>query len=191
MRTVSNIIKERRTIDPDVFNGKIVADDIIQKMMEAANWAPNHGQTEPWDFIVFKGENCKKFGEIHAELFKQNTAPEHFLQKKYDKLLHRADNCSHVIICTNKRGNSKNIPALEEICATSAAIQNMLLAATEHHVATFWSTGGMMHEDCFKRYFNYSAEDTVLGVIYVGYTNQPIPEGRRNTDGRAKVRFYN
>ena len=191
MVSISDIIQQRRTIDPDTFNGKIIPDTVINNMLEATNWAPNHGHTEPWDFIVFKGEDCKEFGKIHAELYKNNTPKEHFLEKKYDKLLHRADLCSHVIICTNKRSNSKNIPDLEEICATSAAIQNLLLAAEANGVATFWSTGGMTHHNAFKVYFNYTEQDTVLGVIYTGYTEQPIPEGKRNTDYTAKVYYYN
>ncbi len=191
MNTISDIIQKRRTIDPDCFNGKIVPKVIIDKMLAATNWAPNHGHTEPWDFIIFEGhEKCKEFGVIHANLYKANNTPEHFLQKKYDKLLHRADNCSHVIICTNKRGNSKNIPDLEEICATSAAIQNLLLVAQENGVATFWSTGGLTHHNAFRAYFGYSEKDTVLAVIYIGYTDVEIPEGKRNSDFSNKVKYY-
>lgn len=191
MASILDLIKERRTIDPDSFNGNIINEAVINQILEATNWAPNHGHTEPWDFIVFEGnEQCKEFGTIHAKLYKQNTSTEQFLQKKYDKLLHRADNCSHVIICTNKRGSSKNIPDLEEICATSAAIQNLLLVAQENGVATFWSTGGLTHHNAFKAYFNYKEEDTILGVIYMGYTDVEIPEGKRNSDFSNKVKYY-
>lgn len=191
MSSVFDIIKHRRSIDPDDFNGEMVADNIINQMLEAANWAPTHGLTEPWHFIVFKGNDaCLKFGEIHANLYKDNTEKQLFLEKKYNKLLHRAAKCSHVIVCTNKKGNSKNIPVLEEICATSAAIQNLMLVATDNNVATFWSTGGMMHHNCFKSYFGYSDDDTVLGVIYIGKTDKPIPEGKRQTDITTKVSYF-
>jgi len=183
-------IAQRRTIDPDDFNGNIINDNDFKDIMDAANWAPTHGLTEPWSFIIFKADDCKKFGQIHAELFKQNTNPEHFLQKKYDKILHRADKCSHVIICTNKRGTAKNIPDIEEICATSAAIQNILLAATEKNIATFWSTGGMCHTNEFKHFFGYNDEDTVLGILYIGYTEKPLPAAKRNSAIEDKIRYY-
>lgn len=187
---VQQIIANRRTIDPDDFNGEIIADKDFREIMEAANWAPTHGLTEPWHFVIFKADACKTFGEIHARLFKENTSAEHFLQKKYDKILHRADNCSHVVVCANKRGTAKNIPNIEEICATSAAIQNILLAATEKNIATFWSTGGMCHTNIFKTYFGYEEEDSVLGILYLGYTNKPKPEAKRNTTIDTKIRYY-
>lgn len=188
--SILTTIKQRRTIDPEDFNGNYIDDAIIHQLFEAANWAPTHGYTEPWHFIVFKHEQCRQFGQIHAGLFKEHTPPELFLEKKYDKILHRADNCSHVIICTNKRGNSKNIPDIEEICATSAAIQNLLLAATAVNIATFWSTGGMCHHAAFKTFFNYKEEDTVLGVIYVGLTNEKNLIGKRTTTAMEKVVYY-
>jgi nitroreductase len=187
---IEQIIANRRTIDPDNFNGNIIPDDDMQTILEAANWAPTHGHTEPWNFIIFKGEDCKKFGQIHATLFKNNTEPKHFLQKKYDKILHRADNCSHVIICTNKRGTANNIPDLEEICASSAAIQNMLLVATAKNIASFWSTGGFCHHPTFKAHFGYQEEDTVLGILYLGYSNLPLPAGKRNSNIETKIKYY-
>ena len=29
---------------------------VIERALEAANWAPTHGKTEPWRFAVFMGE---------------------------------------------------------------------------------------------------------------------------------------
>lgn len=190
MKSVLDIIKERRSIDPDKFNGKIIPENIIEQMMEAAHWAPTHKFTEPWDFILFKGEGCKQFGKIHAELYKKHEPEEYFLEKKYEKLLHRADLCSHVIICTMKRNLQHKLPEIEEICAASAAIENMLLVATANDVATFWSTGGLTHHDSLKKYFNYSAEDKILGVIYIGYAEDKCPEGKRLSLIAEKYRYY-
>lgn len=184
---ISEIIQNRRTIDPDLYTGEIVPDEIINSMLEAANWAPTHGFTEPWRFVVYSHDKVQEFGDFHAELFKKLTPVEQFLQKKYEKIKYRAKNCSNVIICVNKRGDKSNIPELEEIAATSAAIQNMLLVATANNVATFWSTGGMCYHPQLKEYFGFGEQDQILGFIYVGKYQGEIPEGKRNTDWREKV----
>ena len=190
MSSILQIIENRRTIDPDLFSGEVVASSIIEQMLIATNWAPTHGLTEPWRFIIFTPEKVKTFGKMHADLYQRLTPEHQFLQKKYDKLLHRADKCSHVIVAYNKRGDKSNIPELEEIAATSSAIQNMLLVAEDNSVATFWSTGGLTHHNAFKAYFNYKEEDTILGVIYMGYTDLENPEGKRNSNFSNKVKYY-
>lgn len=184
---ISDIIKNRRTIDPDLYSGETVPKTIINQMLEAANWAPTHGFTEPWRFIVYNGDKVKEFGDFHAGLYEQFTAEDQFLQKKYEKIKYRSKNCSDVIICINKRGDKSNIPELEEIAATSAAIQNMLLVATAYNIGTFWSTGGMCYHDAFKEYFGFNKEDKVLGIIYIGKYSGKHPEGKRNTTWEEKV----
>ncbi len=52
-------VKNRRTIYPKMFNGQQVPENVIDKMLELANWAPNHKNTEPWRFKVYAG-NAKK-----------------------------------------------------------------------------------------------------------------------------------
>lgn len=186
---VLELIKSRRTIDPDLFTGETVSNDILENMLEAANWAPTHGFTEPWRFIVYDRNTVQDFGDFHAELFKSLTPPDQFLEKKYLKIKFRSKKCSHVIVCVNKRGDKSNIPEQEEIAATSAAIQNMLLVAAENNVATFWSTGGMCYHNEFKKYFGFADEDKVLGIIYVGKYESENQEGKRNSDWKEKVHY--
>ncbi|MCB9033362.1 MAG: nitroreductase [Chitinophagales bacterium] len=190
MSSILQIIENRRTIDPDLFSGEVVASSIIEQMLIATNWAPTHGLTEPWRFIIFTPEKVKTFGKMHADLYQRLTPEHQFLQKKYDKLLHRADKCSHVIVAYNKRGDKSNIPELEEIAATSSAIQNMLLVAEDNSVATFWSTGGMTYHDEMKNIFDLNDVDQILGVIYIGIYNGDKINGIRNTDWKDKVKYY-
>ena len=184
---ILELIKSRRTIDPDLFTGETIPNELIEEMLEAANWAPTHGFTEPWRFVVYNRDTAPVFGEFHAELFKSLTPIEQFLEKKYEKIKFRSKNCSHVIICVNKRGDKSNIPETEELAATSAAIQNMLLVATAHQIGTFWSTGGMCYHDAFKKYFGFAEADKVVGILYIGKYSIENPSGKRNSGWKEKT----
>lgn len=186
---VKGIIKKRRTIDPDDFNGKPVDKSIILDMLESANWAPNHGQTEPWHFIVYENEKINDFGQLHAELYKQVTPQEQFLDKKYEKLLHRGKKAAYLIVICLKRGNRSNIPELEEIEAVACAVQNMMLVATAHAVATYWGTGGMCYSPELKEALELRTEDKILGFLYVGQHNDILLDGKRNTPIHHKTRW--
>ena len=63
-------------------NGSKIDNAVIRDLLELANWAPTHGRTEPWRFIVYEGDAKKTFCADHAELYKANTDPEKFTTAK-------------------------------------------------------------------------------------------------------------
>ena len=174
--TIANIIKSRRTVKAFAMNGNKIPNGEIMALLELADWAPTHGYTEPWRFIVY--ETPAVFCAQHAELYKQNNTGDNFVEGVYNNLLHQGDKASHVVITIMKRGNLPKIPAFEEIAAVSCAIQNLLLAATALNMASFWSTGGMALKPAFKEFLQLGDEDLLMGVIYLGYADE-YPDGKR------------
>src|SRR3979409_585572 len=70
-RIVNELIRARRSTFVDQFiPGQKIPDDIIWQILENANRAPNHGQTEPWRFTVFTGQGLQKLAVAQAELYK-------------------------------------------------------------------------------------------------------------------------
>ena len=186
---IDSIIRQRRTIKPAQMNGKLIPDDIISLLLELADWAPTHGRTEPWRFIVYSPEKARAFCEDHANLYKENTTKEKYKDVTYEKLLHSADGASHVMVAYMKRGTNPNIPEIEEIAATCAAIQNLLLGAEAHGVAAFWSTSGMVHHEILKDHLELQGEDIVLGFLYLGLTDEPAKKGKRIVPLSEKVKW--
>jgi len=183
---IADIIKTRRSVKPVKMNGKIIPDDKVKELLELANWAPTHGRTEPWRFIVYAGDKVKEFCRQHAELYKAYAPADKFEQANYDKQLHNGDLASHVIVAVMQRGELPKIPALEEFAATAIAIQNILLGATAAGIASFWSTGGMVHHAVMKDFLQLRKEDIVMGLLYLGYTDERL-EGKRKTEIAEKV----
>lgn len=188
--TIEKIITERRSIKPQTFNGKKIDDAQIEQLLNLADWAPTHGFTEPWRFVVYKDAAVQRFCEDHANLYKQNTPEEKFIQGTYDKLKTQGDNVSHIIAVFSRRGENPNIPELEEICAAACAVQNILLGAESLGIAALWSTGGQTLKPSMKQYLHLREEDTMMGIIYLGYSDQPKPAGRRLVSMEEKVMWY-
>ncbi|MDP9077194.1 MAG: nitroreductase [Bacteroidota bacterium] len=184
--TIASIIKNRRTVKAQAMNGNKVPNGHIAALLELANWAPTHGFTEPWRFIVY--ENPSEFCVQHAELYKQNSMGDNFNPTVYDNLQHQGDKASHVVVAVMKRGDLPKIPPFEEIAAASCAIQNMLLGATALNIASFWSTGGMSLRRFFKEFLGFGDEDAIMGVLYFGYADE-YPEGKRNTEIEEKINW--
>ncbi|SIR15149.1 nitroreductase family protein [Pontibacter lucknowensis] len=184
---ISNIIRNRRTTKPGKMNGQRIPDEQVEKLLELADWAPTHGHTEPWRFKVYAGDKVQDFCQAHAELYRKHTEQEKYLQEKYDKLLYMGDKVSHVIVAYMQRGNLPKIPALEEIAATSCAIQNLLLGATALGIASYWGSGGMAYRPPMKELLQLREEDVVLGILYLGYSDTPATVGKRIVPLEEKV----
>jgi nitroreductase len=167
-------------------NGQKIGADELQQILELAHWAPTHGRTEPWHFFVYEGAALKQFGQTHATLYWENTAEEKRNEASRDKLIDAIEKASQLLIAVMKRGSNPKIPAIEEVAASCAAIQNILLGATALGIASFWNSGGMTHHPALKEHLGLAADDVVLGLIYLGYSDE-AKEGKRNTAIGDKV----
>jgi nitroreductase len=176
---LQEIVINRRSVKPTSFNGRKIDDGQIRQLLELANWAPTHGLTEPWRFIVYSGEAVQAFCRQHAELYRQHTPPEKFNPAKYEKQQHNGDKASHLVLVYMQRGDNPNITTQEEICATAAATQLILLGASALDIAVLWSTGGMVLEPAMKGWLGLGEEDVIIGLLYMGYTDEPAKPGRR------------
>ncbi len=185
---LEEIIANRRSTKPAVMNGQPINDADINRLLSLANWAPTHGLTEPWRFVVYKGESSKQFCTDQAEMYKAGTPADKFIPAKYEKLLHNGDKASHLVVVYMKRGNNPNITALEEVCATAAAVQNILLGAAALGIAALWSTGGSILKPVMNEYLGLGSEDVVIGLLYLGHSDEPTKPGRR-TPVEDKVKW--
>jgi nitroreductase len=176
---IQKIITDRRTVKPAQMNGGKIPDEQVRSLLQLAHWAPTHGRTEPWRFIVFANDAAQGFCQQHAELYKNNAT--NFIQGTYDNLGHLGDKASHIIITIMERGNLPKIPVMEETAATAAAIQNILLGAEALGLASFWSTGGMALQPAMHEFLQLRDEDFVMGILYLGYTDTLNPAVRNST----------
>jgi len=185
--TIATIIQNRRTIKPFMMNGHKIPNGHIAALLELADWAPTHGYTEPWRFVVY--ETPSEFCLVHANLYKENTPAAEFNEGTFNNLSQQGDKASHVIIAVMKRGNLPKIPAFEEMAATSCAVQNLLLGATALDMATYWGTGGMALKQPMKDFLGLGDDDQVIGILYLGYADEH-PAGKRTIPLQEKISWH-
>jgi nitroreductase len=65
------------------------------------------------------------------------------------------------------------------VCAASAAVQNLLLAATALGLGAKWRTGQPAVDPLVKEALGLSADQHVIGFIYLGYPVTASPEKAR------------
>ncbi len=190
LNTLTDIILSRRSSKPGTFNGNKIEDTQIEALLNLAPWAPTHGRTEPWRFKVYTGDGVTKFCEAHAALYKTNTDPEVFTTAKFESLQKLGGQTSHIIGVYMQRQVPAKIPLVEEIAATAAAMQNILLGAEALGISALWSTGGMTHHPALKNFWGLAEEDVVMGLLYLGYSDAPAAAGKRNGTASEKTEWF-
>jgi len=179
---INEHIRNRRSVFPKDYTGEKVDDAIVQQLLENANWAPTHKLTEPWRFVVYTGEGRKKLAEVQAAVYKQKTELDGtFKEERYQNLLTKPLESSHIILVYMKRDEKKSVPEIEETGAVFCAVQNMYLTATAYGMGCYLSTGGITYFEETKSAFGLSPEDRVIGFFHVGVPKHHNQVSRRKS----------
>lgn len=167
---VIEAIRTRRSVGQ--LKDTVPDQEIIGQMLESARWAPNHYKTEPWRFTVLTGEGrSKKLGEAYAKitLEKHESPTEEESRSAYERGVKKAKRAPVVIVVSVEPDSKDKVEWVEELAATSCAVQNMMLAAHSLGLGTKWRTGKPVYHPFMKEAFDVSSEGVVAGLLYVGY----------------------
>ena len=186
---LQQIIAERRTVKPDQYTGKQVSEGLIQQILDQANWAPTHGYTEPWRFVVYQGEALKRLGQFLADYDQPDPNSEDFNQLRHQRKLERPQKASHIIAIAMKANTNPKIPEVEEVCAVAMAVQNMWLMAHNLGLGSYWSTGKVAFSRELREFMELDDSHQSLGLFYIGEPSVPNPTGRRISAINQKVRW--
>lgn len=172
---IFDLIKKRRSIFPVQYNDKPMAKTDIEKVLEAANWAPTHKKTEPWRFRVMQGEIQEKLGLfLSLKYLETDPSPKEFKAKK---LIENPKLAGAVIAICMQRDSMKSVPEWEEIAAVAMAVQNMWLACTELGIGAYWSSPGLIKY--MGEFFDMNENEACLGFFYMGHYDGEIPDSAR------------
>ncbi|TMM58378.1 nitroreductase [Maribacter algarum] len=172
---IFDLIKKRRSVFPSTYIEKPIAKADIEKILEAANWAPNHKKTEPWRFKILQGESQVRLGQFLSEKYLEVT--EKPKQIKTRKLLENPPKAGAIITICMQRDPDECVPEWEEIAATAMAVQNMWLCSTELGIGSYWSSPGLIKY--MDEFFDLYEGEKCLGFFYMGYYDAELPEVTR------------
>lgn len=173
---VMTLIKSRRSIfcndmDPEAS----VPQEHIEGMLEAANWAPSHGRSKPWHFVVFTDPS--QIAELkHISLSCIQNAKGYAFSSKYQSDFDenvRWMRAKALIAIVMKRCSpqQRRNPEWEEIAACGCAVQNIHLYATSlPNICAYWSSWyeSAIKASAMKIFLGASEDDRILGFFIVG-----------------------
>lgn len=187
---VRDAVRLRRSIKPECMKPDPVEPALIDRLLEAANWAPSHGHTEPWRFVVFTGPARRELGEaLLRAMGAMSGTPIGPKDPRRKKLRAKVDTAPVIVAIVCAVSPSKNIFEHEEIASTAMAVQNMHIVARAEGLGAFWSSGKKAFHPEMASFLDLAEHERCLGIFYVGWPARPWPDGdRRPIADKVKYR---
>lgn len=183
---VRQAIATRRSFALGDLSDQLVARAYIDHILEAANWAPSHGKTEPWRFVVYTGEARQQLGAAFGTAFRL-IHPQHAPGSDGEKAQITRAFQAPVWIALGMRPSGK-MPEWEDLVAMGCAVQNMHLMASALGLAGKWTSGATAMHPHVAEVVGFAPDTKLYGFFYIGHPAVTWPEGVRQPID-AKVRW--
>jgi len=167
------LVRSRRTsmlVDKD----RPVPLELVEQLCDLAQWAPNHKRTWPWRFALVEGEGRAVLGNVIADAMHAHGDPDDKVAKARGKYLRTP--CTLVV--GSAPGDTDNRTA-ENRDAVAAGIQNLLLAATAHGLASYWGSCPLGANDGVAHLCGFEPGTHVTAIIYLGWASDTVAAPER------------
>ena len=139
----------------------------LDRLLQAAGRAPDHGRLKPWRLIVLKDALREAFtaAAAQAKLARLPAMTAEQLAAEREKM-----NLSPTIVvigCAVNRAQTK-IPEIEQVIAVGAAAQNLFLAAHDMGYGVMWKTGAAAYDPAVKATVGLRPDDHIVAIMHLG-----------------------
>jgi nitroreductase len=139
----------------------------LRLLLGAAERAPDHGRLKPWRLIPLEGELRTTFIAAAAEAKRRRVPTLGDEQVAADREKMGRSPCIVVVACVVNREQTK-IPEIEQVVATSAAVENLFLAAHDLGYGVMWKTGAAAYDAAVKAVLGLRNDDHIIGIMHLG-----------------------
>ncbi|MFA5254667.1 MAG: nitroreductase family protein [Methanoregula sp.] len=174
-----------------------VPEDEIKKILDAANWAPSAMNRQQWEFIVVTGKETIRqmgvsFGAVIEEMTRNLPASSGHGSLSREEFIRFAESYGGapvVIVVLTDRADTMDFRRAN-LESASAAMENLLLAATALGLGTCWMTGPLRDEKALRKILAIPDDRELVAVTPLGYPAEvPPAPARIDPELRQKVRW--
>jgi len=153
-----------------------VSREDIRTILDAANHAPSAMNRQQWEFIVVTGKKIGEMGESFGRIIEEytrswdasRTRGSPFTREEFVRFAATYGGAPVVIVVLTDMAKTKDFQRAN-LESASAAMQNLLLAATALGLGTCWMTGPLQDEKALRRILQIPIDKEPVAVTPLGY----------------------
>jgi nitroreductase len=139
----------------------------LERLLQAAARAPDHGRLKPWRFIAVNGAAREPFANAVAEARRDQIPAFTDEQMELEREKVRRSPSILVAGCAVRKDIAK-VPEIEQVIAVGAAVENLLLAANDLGYGVMWKTGPAAYSAKVKAVVGLAPDDHIVAILHLG-----------------------
>ncbi len=177
------------------FDGRPIPGEIVEDLMRAACSAPSAHNSQPWQFMIVKGEKKAALASLFLTVSSEERYKEYtgFYVNRLLKYSSRMLEEAPLVVAVFNRGSFTKEAAkyfgrtkreflhLMEVQSVAAAIENLLIAAESFGLGSVWlGVPLLIPEELIEDFFR--TKDELMAILPLGY-----PTKRRLIEKRIEI----
>lgn len=173
-----------------------VTKEDIHTVLDAANWTPSAMNHQQWEFVVVTDKKIHEMGECYraiVEEYTRNWDPSPLRGSlSREEFIRFAGTCGDAPVVIVVLTDTNDSPDLRKanLESASAAMENLLLAATALGLGTCWMTGPLRDEKALRSILAIPDDKEIVAITPLGYPQgKPRDQPRLDPALERKVRW--
>ena len=161
------LIHGRRTVLPKRLAAPGPDPAQLQRILEAAAAAPDHGERVPWRFVIVPEAARATLAEAFAAALRERDAGA--TGEQLAQAREKAFRAPLLLLAiADMGGHGDEVPPVERLLSAGCAIQNMLLMATALGFGSALTSGKAMGSQPLRSLFSLQPSEQALCFISIG-----------------------
>ena len=173
-----------------------VSRENILTVLDAANKAPSGLNRQPWEFLIVTGKKVMEMGgsyrstlEEYLSHWDKSPMRDFITRDEFIRFAETYGGAPVVIVVLIRADDNPNFRKAD-LESASAAMENLLLAATALGLGTCWMTGPLRDEVTLRGILAIPDDKEIVAVTPLGYPeNLPQAPSRLDPTLKQKVRW--
>ncbi len=147
---------------------------IVTKVLDAATWAPSDGNKQPWFFVVATGDHTAKLAAIFHGFAKEHIGKAPYIpaEQKAAMIEYSKDfGGAPVVVTVCYEQPEDHDAAQDALQGTTAAVQNLLLAAHAEGLGAVWISHILDYPET-RELLRLKDGQRAAAVIALGYPDE-------------------
>jgi len=138
----------------------------LDLILQAAMSAPDHGNMQPWRFLLVRGAALARLGDLFAESFKRRNpnASAELIERERSKPTRSP---LLILLISTPQPNPK-VPEWEQMMSLGAAAEHMQLMAQALGYGSVWLSGERCQDRWLLEQLGLSASEKLYGYLAMG-----------------------
>lgn len=176
--SVAQLIAWRQTVSPKRLLEPGPQEEQISRFFQAASCAPDHGQLNPWRFLIIPKSKRSELGDLFAQALLERDASATIEQvsRAREKALH-APFLMRLVVDEGELEHE--IDASERVLAAGCAVQNILLLATAMGYGTALTSGKALKSSSLRYSLGLRHTERAICFLNIGTVESTRPPKAR------------